>query len=471
MVKEFSFPTTKKGMQSFLGALNYYNRFIQDFAVDAATLYQLKEEDFEPGGDLSAARQSFAMLQQKIGDAPILRHFDRGKDIHVTLFANEWALSSILIQEHDGKIHPVRFCGRVLKDAEMNYHPAEKEVLALLLLLKTCYTQLAGKTIHVYSRFSTLGWVHTSKSLFGRTAQFAVLLSPWYLIVTRVKEKDCAFAQLLQAGLTSFVDLENSLTAVTPHSKGSPTVRLDPQFLYARLPKSHQGFVVSFDGPSKSEKYGGYGSCSWILWRLPEWTIVTAASVYLEATTVNLAEYSGMNRGVQAAIDHGATELVIVGESRLAIQQFLGVIACKKDSLMTQLNHHRKMVGSLKSVKYLHVVREYNAAADSLATEALEMKASATTTSEARLSELASWNRISEVIYEPPAKLRRTNLRHPRHAKLPGSLTGYPTRMAEHRRKNFFFDFVREGGDEFGDLTVPPIQQAKSARKRVRFAD
>ncbi|OWY90282.1 hypothetical protein PHMEG_00041667 [Phytophthora megakarya] len=76
-VTEFSFPTSKKGMQSLLGALNYYSRFIQDFAVYAAALHQLKKEDFEPGGDLSVARQSFAKLQHKIGDAPILRHFDR----------------------------------------------------------------------------------------------------------------------------------------------------------------------------------------------------------------------------------------------------------------------------------------------------------------------------------------------------------------------------------------------------------
>ncbi|OWY93621.1 hypothetical protein PHMEG_00036912, partial [Phytophthora megakarya] len=197
-VTEFSFPTI------FLGALNYYSRFIQDLAIYAAALYQLKQEDFEPGGDLSVARQRFARLRQKIGDAPILHHFDRQKDIQVTLFANEWTLISTLMQKHDGKMHSVRFCGHVLKEAAMNYHPAEKEVLALLLLLKTCYTQLAGRTIHEYTRFSTLEWVHTSKSLLGRTTQFAVMLSPWHLVVTRVKEKDSAFVQLLQAGLTSF---------------------------------------------------------------------------------------------------------------------------------------------------------------------------------------------------------------------------------------------------------------------------
>ncbi|OWZ03571.1 hypothetical protein PHMEG_00024671 [Phytophthora megakarya] len=263
-VTEFSFPTSKKGMQAFLGALNYYSRFIQDYAVYA--LYQLKEEDFEPGGDLSVARQSFARWQQQIGDAPILRHFDREKDIHVTLFANEWALNSTLMQAHDGKMHAVRCCGRVLNEAEMNYHPAENEVVALLLLLETCYTQLAGRTIHVYTRFSTLEWVHTSKSLFGRTPQFAVMLSPLHLVVTRVKEKDCSFAQLLQAGLTSFVDLEDLLATVTPPMKGSSTVHMDPKLLYARLPRTYSGHMVSFDGSAKTEKDGGYGSCSGVVW-------------------------------------------------------------------------------------------------------------------------------------------------------------------------------------------------------------
>ncbi|KAH7491753.1 Retrovirus-related Pol polyprotein from transposon 17.6 [Phytophthora ramorum] len=219
-ITELSFPRSKKGMQSFLGALNYYSRFIQDFAVYGATLYQLKDTDFGPGGDLSTAKRSFAALKQKVADAPILRHFDRSKSVHVMLFANEWALSTTLMQEHEGKLHPVRFCGRVLKEAEMNYLPAEKEVLALLLLLKMCHTQLAGQTLHVYTRFSTLDWVHRSKSLFGRAVQFSVLLSPWHLKVQRVKEKDCVFAQLLQSTITNFVDLEESLALVAPPTNG-----------------------------------------------------------------------------------------------------------------------------------------------------------------------------------------------------------------------------------------------------------
>ncbi|KAG3028025.1 hypothetical protein PC121_g2560 [Phytophthora cactorum] len=153
------FPTSKKGMQSFLGALNYYGRFIQDIAVYGAALYQLKDGDFD-GGDLQL----------------------RSREVHIMLFANAWALSATLLQEHESTLHPVLFRDRVLKDAEMNYHPAEKEDLALQLMLKACFTTLAGKRIKVYTRFSTLEWLTKSKTLFGRAVQFTVMLSPWHLV-------------------------------------------------------------------------------------------------------------------------------------------------------------------------------------------------------------------------------------------------------------------------------------------------
>ena len=33
-------------MQSFLGSLNYYNRFIEDFAIYVSVLYELRETEF-----------------------------------------------------------------------------------------------------------------------------------------------------------------------------------------------------------------------------------------------------------------------------------------------------------------------------------------------------------------------------------------------------------------------------------------
>ncbi|KAG2759090.1 hypothetical protein PC116_g26538 [Phytophthora cactorum] len=131
------------------------------------------------------------------------------------------------------------------------------------------------------------------------------------------------------------------------------------------------------------------------------WTIVTAASAFLESTTVNIDEYTGMNQGVKAAINNNIDDLIIVGDSRLAIQQSLGVIACLKETLLTQLNHHKELTAKLRSVQYLHVVRGYNAAADSLATEALKSKTSGQVRDPERLLEIQGLNRIHQVIYEP----------------------------------------------------------------------
>lgn len=82
-------------------------QFIQDFVVYGAALYQLKEEDFASGGDLTTARRSFDDLKKNVANAPILRHLDSSKYVHITLFANQWYLSSTILQRHNDKLRSV----------------------------------------------------------------------------------------------------------------------------------------------------------------------------------------------------------------------------------------------------------------------------------------------------------------------------------------------------------------------------
>ncbi|KAL4158995.1 hypothetical protein PRNP1_004768 [Phytophthora ramorum] len=85
-LEKLPFPKTLRSMQSFLGSLNYYSRFIEDFAVYAAILYELREVDFyemhhEKHGDQATesddrwtrARTAFDLLKAKIATTPILR--------------------------------------------------------------------------------------------------------------------------------------------------------------------------------------------------------------------------------------------------------------------------------------------------------------------------------------------------------------------------------------------------------------
>ncbi|OWZ10417.1 hypothetical protein PHMEG_00016735 [Phytophthora megakarya] len=198
------------------------------------------------------------------------------------LFANECALSTTLLLMYDERLHSERFCERVLKE-KMNYYLAEKEVLALLLLLKTFDTQLAGRTLWVYTSFSTLEWLTKSKSLLGRAVGSVVV------------------SMALDGSARQRKHRRNT------SSNGTTIKRLR-------------------NGPNRL--------CTIIAQRLPSWEIVIAANAHLESTTVNVAEYYGLNNGVEAALVLGAKELMIFGDSRLGIHQSPGVIACRNEALM-----------------------------------------------------------------------------------------------------------------------------------------
>ncbi|POM63433.1 Reverse transcriptase [Phytophthora palmivora] len=143
--QELPFPTNLKSMQSFLGSLNYYSRFIEDFAIYASVLYELREADFyeiarkikSTGGDegvvaeedcrWTEARTAFATLKNKIVNAPILQHFDVDRQPVVVVYASKWAISAALMHEHDGVYKQVTFTSRTLKPNEINYGMVDKK--------------------------------------------------------------------------------------------------------------------------------------------------------------------------------------------------------------------------------------------------------------------------------------------------------------------------------------------------------
>ncbi|OWY96887.1 hypothetical protein PHMEG_00032730 [Phytophthora megakarya] len=119
---DLSFPKSHKDVLSFLGSLNYYHKFIEYFLVVAEVLY---EDQIHQERDLSRAHESFELLKRKIS----------------------------LGQEYNGKIHPVRYTRRVLNDAELRYHIAEKGVIAILRALQVFRTILEGRRVIIYTRY------------------------------------------------------------------------------------------------------------------------------------------------------------------------------------------------------------------------------------------------------------------------------------------------------------------------------
>ena len=147
---ELPFPTSLQAMQSFLGCLNFFSRFIDNFSVAAGCLYELNDAQLKSGRNLEKARQAFTYLKEKYVNMPILKHANRSEPFHIVLYTTPWAISATICQMHDGLLHPVRFCSRVLKQSELRHESWAKEILALLRVLRIGYYELSGAELVVY---------------------------------------------------------------------------------------------------------------------------------------------------------------------------------------------------------------------------------------------------------------------------------------------------------------------------------
>jgi ribonuclease HI len=398
----YPFPSSKREVQSFLGSLNYYSKFIQDFGVLAATLYEIQDEDFSDEGKLGRARRSFDLLKARAVAAPVLRYFKHGEPVYIMLFANHWAISATVMQLHDGKYHPVRFVSRVLKQNELGYHIAEKEVLALLRALKVCYTMLAGQELTILTRFSTLKWLYTHRALYGRPLQFAVMLSPWTFTVERIDPSACTYTALLTSSIVPIEELQQTLLEIEPTLRGKTKSGGKVDLPYPLLPKDYEGYLLSFDGSIKKPTVGGYGSCGYVIWKLPKWEVAYAACDHIAEATINTAEYGGLLRGLRQAVKMGILELFVTGDSQIVLTQVTGRKMCHQAHLQILLDEVKDLSAKFDRIAYLHLVRKYNGAADLLATEALKTKEGRVANDESTKVMLQKLNKLPEAVYIPP---------------------------------------------------------------------
>ncbi|POM70381.1 Reverse transcriptase, partial [Phytophthora palmivora] len=419
------FPRTLRSMQSFLGSLNYYRRFIEDFAVYAAVLYELREVDFHEirrkekismsargtGGELvpedgddrwTQAKVAFTMLKAKIVSTPVLRHFDPDRTPVVVLYASKWAISAALMQEHDGVYWPVTFTSRTLKPNEINYGMVDKEVLALLRMLDVCYTQLVTRPIKVLSRYSTLAWLLNSTGFDGRLGEWAALLSGWTLEVTRCTKGEEEILGVIAASITPRAEVDEALLAIAPKKRPRQTAVLLPP----TVEPDEELLVVSFDGSARTKRKGGAYSA--IVWKLPEWTIMEAMSEYMTDLTVNEAEYRGLLLCLEllSSLDRG--RVGICADSNLVIRQMRGEIECKAPGLQLLRQKAMDRLQAWPKHEFLHVKREWNQSADRLASAALQRQEGEIVTSAEDHEDLITLNRLGELLFAHLSAITRS---------------------------------------------------------------
>jgi hypothetical protein len=122
---------TVRDVQCFLGFVNFYWFFIQDYSKIVVPLTHLTCKDkFEWSAE---ADQDFLDLKTAFTTPSILIHPDFLKPFFLESDASDSALEVVLSQKgQDTRLHPVAFHSRKFTAAEINYEIHDKELLAIV---------------------------------------------------------------------------------------------------------------------------------------------------------------------------------------------------------------------------------------------------------------------------------------------------------------------------------------------------
>ena len=141
-------PTRVEELQSYLGLINYYHRFLPNISQKLAPLYFLlrKHVVWRWGHrQQKAFNESKALLADKV-----LIHYDPDLEVELSTDASSYGLGAVISHRMpDGSERPISFASRSLTAAEKNYSTLDREAAAVIFGVTKFYKYLYGRKFKI----------------------------------------------------------------------------------------------------------------------------------------------------------------------------------------------------------------------------------------------------------------------------------------------------------------------------------
>ena len=175
-------PTDVQQLRSFLGAVNYYRRFIPNLSTTLAPLNQLLQK----GRKWSWRKEqdlAFTEAKKHLTSTQVLTHYDPQKPLVLSCDASPYGVGAVISHQlEDGAEKPIAFASRTLSPAEKKYAQLDKEALSIIFGVKRFQQYLQGRQFTIMSDHKPLEY------LLGENKPVPVLASArikrWALILS-----------------------------------------------------------------------------------------------------------------------------------------------------------------------------------------------------------------------------------------------------------------------------------------------
>lgn len=213
-IENFPKPTSVKQIQRFLGMVNFYHRFVPNFAQLLAPLHShlvslsTKKKPKPTFTWPESCNDCFTKVKQALAEATLLVHPVENASFNITTDASDVGVGAVLEQqEENGEWKPLGFFSRRLSSAESRYSAFDRELLAIYLALKHFRHFVEGRVFSVYTDHKPLINAMTSKAERSpRQSRHLDFISQFTTDIRHIKGKDNAVADALSRTEAALVE-------------------------------------------------------------------------------------------------------------------------------------------------------------------------------------------------------------------------------------------------------------------------
>jgi hypothetical protein len=196
-------PGTKKEIMSFLGLTGFYQSYIPCYSKITAPLTNLLRKSAPnkiPWG--TDEENSFLQLTTALLAKPVLKLPELGKHFTLRTDASDLGVACVLMQEHNGKLHPTCFASRKFSEREAKYSISEREALAVVFGVTKFMKYLYGIPFTLETDHKPLSIFKTADSTSPRLQRWSLALQSYVFHVKYISGKDCLGADFFSRHFT-----------------------------------------------------------------------------------------------------------------------------------------------------------------------------------------------------------------------------------------------------------------------------
>ncbi|XP_062575345.1 uncharacterized protein K02A2.6-like [Saccostrea cucullata] len=180
-IRNMEDPKSKKELQTWLGIVNYYRKFVPNMSTLSGPLTHLLAQDVTWTWTQECS-EACAKIKDLLVSSQVMAHYNPHKPLELAVDASGYGLGAVISHTDGASEKPIAYASRTLTAAEKNYSQIEREALAIIFGVTKFHSYLYGR------KFTLITDHKPSTTIFGPKKGIPVLtasrLQRWALQLT-----------------------------------------------------------------------------------------------------------------------------------------------------------------------------------------------------------------------------------------------------------------------------------------------